>query len=40
MGEERERLLRRLDEAEGDTDLDAYLALRSRETAVVVLEPR
>lgn len=40
VGEERERLLRRLDEAEGDADLNAYLALRSRETAVVVLEPR
>jgi deazaflavin-dependent oxidoreductase (nitroreductase family) len=40
LGEERERLLRQLDESEGDTDLQAYLALRSRETAVVVLEPR
>ena len=40
VGEERERLLQRLDEAEGDADLVAYLALRSRETAVVVLEPR
>jgi deazaflavin-dependent oxidoreductase (nitroreductase family) len=40
VGEDRERLLRRLDEAEGDADLNAYLALRSRETAVVVLEPR
>jgi deazaflavin-dependent oxidoreductase (nitroreductase family) len=37
-GEERSRLWDRWREL--DTNLDAYAALRSRETAVVVLEPR
>jgi deazaflavin-dependent oxidoreductase (nitroreductase family) len=37
-GEERSRLWARWREL--DTNLDAYAALRSRETAVVVLEPR
>jgi hypothetical protein len=36
-GEERSRLWARWSEI--DTNLDAYAALRSRETAVVVLEP-
>ncbi len=38
-GEERERLLARLAQSES-SDLDAYLRRRSRETAIVVLEPR
>jgi deazaflavin-dependent oxidoreductase (nitroreductase family) len=37
-GEERERLWARWKEI--DANLDAYAALRPRETAVVVLEPR
>ncbi len=37
VGEERERLWARWDEI--DKDLDAYAALRSSETAVVILEP-
>lgn len=39
-GQERERLWARMREYAGDDDLDAYAALRSSETAVVVLEPR
>jgi deazaflavin-dependent oxidoreductase (nitroreductase family) len=38
QGEERERLWRRLGEV--DRNLDGYAALRSTETAVVVLTPR
>ena len=41
QGEERTRLWARFDEfASWGTDLDAYARRRSRETAVVVLEPR
>ena len=38
-GAERERLWAVWRTLEGDADLDAYAALRSRETPVVVLEP-
>jgi deazaflavin-dependent oxidoreductase (nitroreductase family) len=38
MGDERERLWARWREM--DANLDAYAALRSAETAVVILEPR
>lgn len=38
-GEERERLLERFAQSESN-DLNAYMARRSRQTAIVVLEPR
>jgi len=40
QGEERARLWARMRDHSGDEDLDAYAALRSTETAVIVLEPR